>query len=203
MPFLERVLTPKRLEHSLGVMQVMRELAEVYALDLEASLAAGLLHDAAKDLTPSHQLELIAEGNIEIHDASEWDYVLYLHGPVGAYFVYRELGVTDPLILDAIKMHTYYGHGANLNAPIVWCLRFSDLLEPNRDWQNVSWLSKGIGRLREAVYAGRMQEAAFLQTGWLIQWFEADGKPVHPNMRRVYQELSTRLGLDSSFLEQA
>jgi HD superfamily phosphohydrolase len=28
LPFLKAILTPKRLEHSLGVMQVMGELAE-------------------------------------------------------------------------------------------------------------------------------------------------------------------------------
>ena len=34
-PFLEQVLTPSRLQHSLGVMQVMQELTPIYALDPE------------------------------------------------------------------------------------------------------------------------------------------------------------------------
>lgn len=199
--FLERVLTPGRLAHSFGVMQVMGELADVYSLDREQSFTAGLLHDAAKDLTPIQQSEIVAEASIEIRDVSEQDYVHYLHGPVGAHFVFRELGVTDPLILDAIATHTYYGNSANFHAPLCWCLRFSDILEPTRNWNRVRWLKNGLARFREVVYAGRMKEGAFLETGWLIQWFEEEGVPVHPNMRRVYRELSDELNVDRSFLE--
>ena len=36
--FLEQVLTPKRLQHSFGVMQVMGELDKVYALTLKKQL---------------------------------------------------------------------------------------------------------------------------------------------------------------------
>jgi len=56
-----------------------------------------------------------------------------------------------------------------------------------------------VSKLREIVYAGRLDEGALLQTGWLIEWFEEDGKPVHPNMERVYQELSAKLEVPSDF----
>jgi predicted HD superfamily hydrolase involved in NAD metabolism len=200
LPFLRQTLTPKRLAHSLGVMQVMGELAEVYSLDREKALTVGLLHDAAKDLTPAQQAEIIAEAHIEIHHAEERDYVLYLHGPVGAWFVRKELGITDDTILEAICGHTFYGNGQNFEAALSWCVRFSDLLEPNRDWSQVKWLRKGLPRLKEAVYGGRMSEGAFLQTGWLIQWFEEEQKPIHPNIRRIYRALSVQLNLDSTYL---
>ena len=58
-PFLEQVLTPMRLRHSLGVMQVMGELAGVYGLDRDTALAAGLLHDAAKDLDEACYMALV------------------------------------------------------------------------------------------------------------------------------------------------
>jgi HD superfamily phosphohydrolase YqeK len=51
-PFLKQLLTPNRLRHSYGVMQVMQELAPIYALDPKKALLAGLLHDAAKELPP-------------------------------------------------------------------------------------------------------------------------------------------------------
>lgn len=200
LPFLEQVLTPRRLRHSLGVMQVMGELADIYALDREKALDAGLLHDAGKDLSPDQIEEILAEAEIEISSESERDYILYLHGPVGAYFVRRELGVTDPVILDAIYMHTFHGSGKNFNSPLVWCLRFSDLLEPNRNWSSIRWLRDNITRLRETVYAGYMAEAAFLHSGWLIKWFDEEEMPVHPNMRKVYQELSQQLNLDDTYL---
>lgn len=201
LSFLERILTPGRLRHSLGVQQVIGELAEVYSLDRQLAQTAGLLHDAAKDLTPAQQAEILSEASIEIRHPCEWDYTYYLHGPVGAYFVRRELGMTDTPILNAIAMHTFCGDGAAFDAPLCWCLRFADLLEPTRNWSNVSLLAKGLPRLREAAYAGRLEEAAFLQTGWLIQWFGEINVPVHPNMVRVYQRLSADLQVDDSFLE--
>jgi predicted HD superfamily hydrolase involved in NAD metabolism len=201
LPFLEKVLTPKRLEHSLGVMEVMGELAEVYSLDPDQALATGLLHDAAKDLSPAEQAEIIAQYHIQIQHEAERDYVLYLHGPVGACFLQRELGIYDQPLLDAITAHTYWGNGSNFHAPLSWCLRFADVLEPTRNWSNVRWLKKGVPRLREAVYAGCIWEGAFLQTGWLIQWFSESNMPLHPNMLRIHQELSDRLGLDETFLE--
>ena len=107
VPFLITILTPKRLEHSLGVMQVMGELAEVYGLDPEKARIIGILHDAGKDLPPDVQRQLIVEGNIQIQHACDVNYYHYLHGPVGAFLVQKELGITDELILGAIISHTF------------------------------------------------------------------------------------------------
>jgi len=198
LPFLEKVLTPRRLDHSLGVMQLMGELAEVYGLDREKALTIGILHDAGKDLPPDQQKQLIDEGNIQIQHACESDYVYYLHAPVGSYFVRRELGIDNELILDAIATHTYFGNTSYFNDPLSWCLRFSDILEPTRNWGREKRLLEGAKRLKELVFAGKLVEGAFLQTGVIIQWYEEKGVPVHPNMRRVKQELAAQLGVDDT-----
>lgn len=203
LAYLKERLTPGRFDHSLGVSQLMGDLALVYGLDREQSLTTGLLHDAAKDLTPTQQAEVVSEAEIEIRYECELDYSLYLHGPAGAYVVQHELGITDKVVLDAIEMHTYYGNKVTFDDPICWCLRFADILEPNRTWSNVRWLRDGVPLLREVVYAGRMAEGALLQTGWLVKWFSEAGMPVHPNMMRVYQDLLALLKLDDSFLEYA
>ncbi len=201
LAFLKETLTPKRFEHSLGVSQVMGELAQVYGIDRERAVTTGLLHDAAMDLTPVKQAEIISRANIEIRYECELNYSLYLHGPVSAYVVQYELEITDEIILDAIEMHTYYGNRVTFDDPICWCLRFADILEPNRTWSDVRWLRDNVSRLREVVYAGRMAEGALLQTGWLIKWFSEADMPIHPNMRRVYQDLLASLQVDDSFLE--
>jgi HD superfamily phosphohydrolase YqeK len=159
----------------------------------------GLLHDAAKDLAPAQQTTLVRESGIELRHACESNWGLYLHGPAGAYLIRKQLGISEPLILDAIAMHTYCGGGKHFDAPINWCLRLSDILEPNRDWSDVRLLRRGVRKLREVVYAGRLDEGALLQTGWLIEWYEEEGKPVHPNMERVYHELSAKLEVPSDF----
>jgi predicted HD superfamily hydrolase involved in NAD metabolism len=177
-------------------MQVMGELADIYGLDKEKAQAIGILHDAGKDLPQSKIEELVRDGNIQITYECESNYVLYLHGPVGAYFVHRELGLTDELILDAIKTHTYYGASKYFHAPMAWCLRFSDILEPTRNWEHEKILLDCANQLRNLVYAGRMKEAAFLQMGCLIRWFEEKGMPVHPTMRKIHQELGMELALE-------
>jgi predicted HD superfamily hydrolase involved in NAD metabolism len=201
LPFLKHVLTSKRLEHSLHVRSVMSELAEVYGLVQKQALVAGLLHDAAKDLDESEWKKLVAEADIVIQYEAEKDYNHSLHGPVGAYLVHKELGIEDTVILDAITSHTYYGEVSGFDAPISWCLRFSDLLEPGRDWSNVYWLKKNVPRIREAAYSGHIVEAAALQMGSLIRWFSELGIAIHPNMYRVWAEKSAILGVDDTFLE--
>jgi predicted HD superfamily hydrolase involved in NAD metabolism len=199
--FLEQVLTPKRLQHSFGVMQVMGELAKVYALDPEKAIITGLLHDAAKDLPLVHQQQLIKEFGIKIEIPCEQDYNLYLHGPVSAYYVYKELGITDKQILDAIRMHCYTGNGENFNSVFTWCLRFSDILEPNRVFGDVRWFREGKTRLNDAVYSGRLAEAAFLQTGWLLKMYEEKGFPIHPNLKYTHDDFSRQLNVDDAFLD--
>jgi len=199
--FLEKVLTPSRLAHSLGVMQVMGELAEIYHLDGDKALTAGILHDAGKDLSLEKQNELIKAGNIQISHECESNYVLYLHGPVGSFFVQKELGIHDELVLYAIAGHTYFGDSPYFEHPLSWCLRFSDILEPTRNWEQEKIIWSCAKRLRELVYAGQMKEATFLQIGCLLKWYEEKDMPIHPRMRRIKQALGKELDFDDAFLE--
>lgn len=198
LPYLEKVLSPRRLNHSLGVMQVMGELAEVYGLDREKAMTIGILHDAAKDLCQDQIEQIILEGDIQIKHKCESDYVHYLHAPVGAYLVRNELGVTDALVLDAIRTHTFYGDSRHFDDPHSWCMRFSDILEPTRNWGGEKILLEGVRILREMVYDGKMAEAAFLQTSVIIEWYTSRGVPVHPNMFRVKKDLATHLKVDGA-----
>ena len=190
LAFLESVLTPERLQHSLGVEHVMEELAGVYSLDREQAALTGLLHDVAKDMEPERQMALATEAGIDIGHPCERD-PFYLHGPVGAYVVSKRLGVGDPTVLRAIAMHTWCGEGGGgLGFPLLWCLRFADLLEPTRDDRR--WKQE-LGRM---AYAGRLEEAALFETRLLIRWFEENGTPIHPNMVWVCEHLSAKLGPD-------
>ena len=199
--FLEKVLTPNRLAHSLGVMQVMGELAEIYQLDRDQALTAGILHDAGKDLPVEKQKELVKAGNIQISHECETNYVLYLHGPVGSVFVQKELGIQDKLVLHAIAVHTYFGDSPYFDHPLSWCLRFADILEPTRNWEQEIIILSCVEHLRELVFKNRMKEAAFLQTGCLLKWYEEKGMPIHPRMRRINQALGKELNLEDPFLE--
>lgn len=191
VPFLERVLTPSRLQHSLGVMQLMGEFSKIYGFDEGTALTTGLLHDAAKDLAQEQIDEIVKDAQIKVHEPCESDYTLYLHGPVGAFYVKRELGVTDPEILDAIYRHCWTGEIEAFESPLVWCLRFSDILEPNRKWDgNAQKIREGIPILRETAFAGQLKEAAFIHTGMIIGFFKDIDAPIHSNYYRIYKQLS-------------
>jgi len=188
------MLTPQRLQHSLGVMHVMRELADIYSLDPARAAVVGLLHDAGKDLTATQQIALAKEMGLELRYPCE-KHPQYLHGPVSAYLIWKECNITDDLILEAISTHTYYGKGVNLNLALAWSLRFADLLAPAREWV-------GMKKLKTIVYKGELEKAALLQSRWVIEFFEEIDIPIHPNLTRIFRELSIQLGVDSSFFER-
>jgi len=194
LAYLRRLLTPERLQHSIGVMGVMDELAVIYSLDRSRAMTAGLLHDAGKDLEPERQLSLAGEAGIEFSHPCE-RHPVYLHAPVSAYLISTELGITDSLILDAISAHSYAGGGDHFDALFSRCLRFADILAPSKEW-------KGMRKLKSVVYAGRVEEAALLQSGWLIEYFREQAIPIHPNLLNDYRVLSARLDVTDSFFER-
>src|SRR4030095_6202866 len=69
--FVERELSPKRFKHSLGVMQIMGELASVYALDKTTAIMCGILHDVAKEFPLDRQLEMAEKNNLSL--SKEYD----------------------------------------------------------------------------------------------------------------------------------
>lgn len=180
---VKRELTPKRFEHSLGVMQVIGELAPVYGVDISTAKICGILHDVAKEFSLDRQLDIARKNNILLereHDT----HPLFLHGPVGACYIADELGISDAVILDAIIHHSYFGNGTALSPVLCWCLRFSDILEPSRDWQGIKT------QLKPLAYSGHVREAAYSLMQWAISFHKSVSVPVHPNMIRVFQELS-------------
>lgn len=194
LAWLEQLLTPARLQHSIDVMQIMSELTPIYSLDRVQAMITGLLHDAARDLDLAHQLALAKEAAIELRDPFE-RHPIYLHALVGAYMVAKELDIKDPLILDAIAGHSYAGNGMNFVTPVAMCLRFADLLAPVQEWL-------GMKRLRGVVYSGQSDEATLLNSRWLIEYLQEKQVPIHPRLEKQYQILSEKLGVAESFFER-
>lgn len=192
--YLTAELSPARLQHSLGVMQTLLELAPIYALDEEQAALTGLLHDAAKELSPGRRAALATEAGLSQEQPWEQDFVNGLHGPLSAYLVQHELDIQDRLVLDAIAAHTFWGGGANFDHPLSWCLRFADILEPYRRWDDhARWLRAGSPRLHALAYSGQLEAAACMHAGLLVHFFTEMNIPINPNLRRAYQERAARL----------
>jgi predicted HD superfamily hydrolase involved in NAD metabolism len=185
-PFIAHLgsqLSPARLKHSLGVMQVMDDLAPIYGLDTRKAHLAGLLHDAGKELPLDRMLSIAAEMNYPLVHPADRD-PLYLHGPASAYVAQHELGITDPLILESIFRHSYVGDGPVLSPVFCWCLRFADLLEPGRDWDEVR------DRTLPVILAGQMGKAAWMLMDWLVPFLRSIGVSVHPSQENLHQQLA-------------
>lgn len=194
LPFLKRVLTPPRLQHSLGVMKAMGELSEIYALERSKALIAGLIHDAAKDLTVEQQLAMASECRINFAHPCE-QHPIYLHGMIGAHFVFKELGITDDVILDAVATHTDVGNEDKRSTLFSQCLRCADILTPIVQWN-------GMKKFASVVFAKQMEQAQLLRSGWLIEYFHESQLPVHPNLTKDYKVLSEKLKVADSFFER-
>lgn len=125
---LEKQLSSARYQHSLGVMNLSRELAEIYGADPAKAEMAGLLHDVAREYPPKKLLETAYRWAIPIEPCEE-RIPLLLHGVVGAAVVRRDFGVDDPEILEAIALHITGAPSMSLIAQIVF---LADFAEPNR-----------------------------------------------------------------------
>lgn len=170
---LSNHLSPERMQHSLGVMQVMEALAPIYSLDPAAACLAGLAHDAGKELPLERMFAIAKSYGLPLQDATDKD-PLFLHGPCSAHLAQQELDISDPLILEAIFRHSYLGNGAVQSPVFCWCLRFADMLEPGRDWQDLR------DSIEPLVYSGRMGEAAHAMMDWLIPFLIRIDVTPHP-----------------------
>jgi predicted HD superfamily hydrolase involved in NAD metabolism len=127
---LERRLSEHRFQHSLAVAQAARELAQIFGEDTELAYKTGLLHDYAKGI-PAPELIAMASDHDLIEDEIEKKVPDLLHAPVGAWLLRTELGIEDPAVLEAVKVHTM---GSLAMSQLDKIIFLADMIEPGRDY---------------------------------------------------------------------
>ncbi len=125
---LEDKLKPARYLHSLGVMDTCCALAARWQYPVETARCAGLLHDCAKYMSNAKMLEFAQKKRIDITPAEIASPHL-IHAKLGAYLAEQEYGITDPEILQAIRVHTTGNPVMGLLDKILFV---ADYIEPNR-----------------------------------------------------------------------
>ncbi len=138
---LEKALSKKRYEHSIGVCDEAVKLAKKYGADVEKAYTAGLLHDCAKGFDTDTQIKLCREYGIMLDDIT-LSCTAVIHAPLGAVVANREYGIDDDEILEAIRNHTTGKEGMSLLDKIIY---IADMIEPLRDYS-------GVDVLRKAAY---------------------------------------------------
>lgn len=136
LALIESRLDRKRAQHTLGVEKEAMHLVRRYGGDMEKAQIVALLHDVAKKIKKKEKLNLAQIYNIEIDPVSRQDPDL-LHGPLAAEMMRRELGISDPDILNAVRYHTTGRENMSRLEKIIY---LADLIEEGRDFPGVEEL---------------------------------------------------------------
>lgn len=122
----------KRFKHCIGVSETSRKLARLNNYDEDKAALAGFVHDYAKQVAPERFIEVIKEKHFD-PDLLNYNRAIW-HGIVGAYFIEKELKISDPEILTAIKRHTTADVEMTTLDKIVFV---ADFMEPGRNFPGV------------------------------------------------------------------
>lgn len=122
----------KRFEHCIGVSETSRKLARLNNYDEDKAALAGFIHDYAKQIPNERFIEVIKTEGFDL-DLLNYNRAIW-HGIVGTYFIQKDLKITDPEILTAIKRHTTGDVEMSTLDKIVFV---ADFIEPHRDFPGV------------------------------------------------------------------
>lgn len=101
---MHKRLDQSRFDHCVRVEETSRKLAKRFGVNVDEAGLAGLLHDYAKQVEPADFKAVIKQQGLDPallqYNRGIW------HGMVGVWFIQKEVGVSDPAVLQAIKRHT-------------------------------------------------------------------------------------------------
>ncbi|MGE5576752.1 MAG: bis(5'-nucleosyl)-tetraphosphatase (symmetrical) YqeK [Syntrophothermus sp.] len=174
---VKEILSSERLAHTLGVVQTARMLSEKYGADSGKAVIAALLHDIARDHDRNTLLQMVRNFGIVIDEVSAAQPEL-LHQLVGAELARRDFGITDPAIINAIRIHTTGSVRMSLLDKIVY---LADFIEPGRDFP-------GVEQIRKKAWED-LDEGLLASTVNTIRYLLEKGKLIHTSTVALYNEL--------------
>lgn len=174
---LKKRLHSKRYEHSVLVMETAVRLAEIHGVNRSSAMAAGLLHDYAKNMSPE-ELRQAAQAYAVTLDPVVQRHMMLAHGPVGAAMIARDLDIRDEDILNAVRHHTYGRTGMSALEKIVY---LADFIEPGRKF-------KGIEEMRRAA-AEDLDKAVLMAMESALGYLLGTDRLIHPNTLLARNEL--------------
>lgn len=170
---LEQTLSPHRYQHVLNVEKAAIQLAEAYGQDPIKAGLAGLLHDYAKEKPDRYFQQLIQERNLD-PDLLQWGNNLW-HGYLGIYAIEEELGLEDPEILEAIRVHTI---GKAEMSPLDMILYVADYIEEGRNFP-------GVEEARRIAFSS-LEEGVAYETAETLSFLAKKRIPIYPQTLETY-----------------
>ncbi|KRM72865.1 HD superfamily NAD metabolism hydrolase [Lacticaseibacillus brantae DSM 23927] len=148
-------------------------------MDIDRAGLAGLLHDYAKQISVKDYQNLIQTQGLDPellnYGRGIW------HGLVGVWFIQRELGVSDPEVLQAIVRHTTGDPAMTALDQIIFV---ADFIEPARDLP-------GEIAAREAAEHDLL-EATLIELTNTLTYLIDNRKVVYPKTLATYNALIKR-----------
>ena len=174
---LRERLDDYRYNHSLGVAEMARILAEKHGEDTHRAYIAGLVHDITKNTDKEEQLQIIANGGI-ILSLEEKNNSKLWHAVSGSVYVRDELGFDDEEIISAVRWHTTGKAGMTILEKIVYVADF------------VSFERKfpGVDFMRELAYED-LDKACLFAVDFCIPDLVKKRQVLHPDSVALYNEL--------------
>ncbi len=171
------MLDEKRYHHSMCVAKEAVRLAKRFGADPEKAELAGILHDIVKQIPAEKQLQML-DGFAIILTETERKSRKIWHAILGAAYLERECGVTDPELLSAVRWHTTGKAGMTLLDRIVFT---ADFVSEDREY-------KGVEKLRRL--AEKDLNAAMLEgTAFTIADLASHEALIHPDTVSLYNSL--------------
>ncbi|MDI6675697.1 bis(5'-nucleosyl)-tetraphosphatase (symmetrical) YqeK [Bacillus wiedmannii] len=163
----------KRYIHTIGVMETAIELAKLYGVDEKKAEVAAIFHDYAKCRAISEMEEIIKSEDL-LKDLLCYNKELW-HAPVGAYLVEKEVGITDPEILQAITYHTSGHEKMTMLDKVIYV---ADYIEPGRKFP-------GVEEARKLAYTD-INQALLFALKRTIQFLMEKNQTIYPLTFQTY-----------------
>jgi len=146
---LRKMFDDERFTHTLKVRDLALKLGEGLGIKRQRIVAAALLHDVAKGMSPDDLIRYAASYGIPLSPGQTLN-PKTLHQNVGAEMARQQFGINDGPVLSAISKHaTADTYMTDLDT----ILYLADSLEEDRDYE-------GVEQLRQLAFHD-LQEAFF------------------------------------------
>lgn len=182
---MEKVLEPKRYEHTLGVAYTAATLAMVHGEDADKALTAGMLHDCAKCIEFKKQLKICEKNHTALSETEREKDSRLIHAKAGSVLAKEKYGVRDDDILNAISYHTTGRPGMS---PLEKIIYIADFIEPGRSAGHRASLeyAETLKIVRKMAYVN-LDEALCRLLGDILAYLKEEGGTVDPMTQKTYE----------------
>ncbi len=178
--FVKNNLSKKRFIHSINVAKIAANFGEIYKIDKERLMIAGLLHDIAKEMSYEEQLDFLNKNKINL-TSIDFSCKGILHSYVSAIIAKEKFNI-DNEIFNAIYYHSTGQKDLNTFGKIIF---ISDYLDPSRKLKE----QKIIYRIAQK----NLDKATIMVIKEKIDYVISDMEVIHYLTVDFYNELIKKL----------